>query len=233
MAGLFTSEVRSLTDPEVRSLTERERPLAPEEEELLNALKKIAEEATRGEPVGMDGLWSTITYVVNWYRADSWVADEEGKMNLHEIVDPARAVLAVLRNDANSGAVFNALGDGDFFEGIASRDALIADLEKLVVRGARHVRRKRPRTRPARIDLRLLVGHLANDWVILTNTHFSSDWHDGAPISLGARFVYEFVKVVDPASLPSLRTATRWVVHARRRGKIPGYFSSARRKDAI
>jgi hypothetical protein len=164
-------------------------PLASEELfELLNTLKKIAEKATDRKPVDIEFLRSTITYAVQCHRVDSWVADEKEKMNLHEIVDPARAVLAVLRNDANSGVVFMALGDGDLFEGIVSRDALLADLEKLAALGARVTPPKNPPWRPSRIDLRLLVGHLANNWVILTNANFTSDWRKEAePMSLGAR----------------------------------------------
>ena len=155
-------------------------PLASEELfELLNTLKKIAEKATDRKPVESScGRQSHTRF--NAIEFDSWVADEKEKMNLHEIVDPARAVLAVLRNDANSGVVFMALGDGDLFEGIASRDALLADLEKLAALGARVTPPKNSPWRPSRIDLRLLVGHLANNWVILTNANFTSDWRKEA-----------------------------------------------------
>jgi len=200
------------------------------------AIDELAEKAMRGglrlEPVDLALLRATIAEAVEGYEVDAWVAEEVGKMNVHEVVDPARAIVAILCNNANDGTVFDALGDGDFFEGIARRDVLIADLEKLAARGAQCMPRKRPRARPARIDLRLLVGHLANSWTVLTKTHFSSAWAGIEPVSPGAQFVHAVVAAVDPASLPHLPTAARWVVKARRNGKLPGYFGGAGRRDA-
>jgi len=156
------------------------QPLASEQlSALLETLRKIAEMATGGASVDMELLRWTIEDAVQWYEIDPWVEAEVNKMNVHEVVGPARVVLAILRNEANGGVVFDALGDGDFFEGIRRRNALIADLERLEARAAQHTPPKRPNNRPPRTDLRLLVGHLANGWLLLTNTRFSSDWNKG------------------------------------------------------
>jgi hypothetical protein len=216
--------VKEAPDPE---------PLTPEQlSALLETLRKIAKEAT-DEPLDMELLRREIEDAVQWHRVDPWVEAEIEKMNFHEIVEPARTILAILSNDDNSGLVSAALAGDDFFKGIRRRDALIADLEKLAAHAQKLPPRKNPANRPAGIDLRLLVGHLANTWLVLTNTPFTSEWRKTDPMSFGAQFVYEFVKVVDPVSLPSLPTATRWVVNKRLRGKLPGYFGSASRKHAI
>lgn len=200
---------------------------------LLETLRKIAEKATEGVPVDMKLLRSEIEDAVQWYEIDPWAEAEAKKMNLHEIGGPVRVILAALRNDANDGIMFAALGDGDFFEGIRRRDSLIADLERLRERAAKHMPRKGPNHRPAGTNLRRLVGHLANGWSLVTNSHFSSDWIGEQPATSGVQFVHEVVKVLDPSSLSQLRTATRWVVKARKDGKLPGYFNDRSRKDAI
>jgi len=200
---------------------------------LLETLRKIAEKATGLASVDMEVLRWTVEDAVQWYRIDPWAEAEFKKMTIHEIVGPVGVILATLRNDANNGFMFNALGDGDFFKGVRRRDALIAYLERLVARAPRHRPPKRPNHRPPGTNLRRLVGHLANGWLLLTNNHFSNDWMGKDPISPGAQFVHAVVKVVDPSSLPQLPVATRWVVNARRKGRLPGYFNDASRKDAI
>jgi hypothetical protein len=200
---------------------------------LLETVRKIAEQATSGKPLDIEMLRESIVYAIQWYRVDPWVEAEIDKMTIHEIAAPLDVVVAALRNDANSGVIFNALGGGDFFEGIRRRKTLVADLERLAALAAQHSPAQKPKHRPAALNLRRLVGHLANDWQVLTGNPFKSDWVCKEPISLGAQFVHAIVKVVDPSSLPQLPTATRWVVSARLRGKLPGYFGGAGRKDAI
>ncbi len=210
--------------------------LAPEQfSELLETLRKIVEEATgEAEIVDMEVLpWWTVAAAVQGYRADAWVGEEVKRMDVHKIAGPLRnTVLPILRNDANSGVLIDALGDGDFFKGVDLLPAVIGALERLAAGGAQHAPSKRVRARPARIDLRLLVGHLAVGWERLTKTRFSSRWHRGEPISLGTRFVHAVVKTVDPESSHALPTATRWVVHALKNGKVPGYFNDASRRSA-
>ena len=167
---------------------------------LLDTLRKIAERATKGSAIDMALLNSEIGGAIQGYEVDRWVkAEVINKMTLHEILGPVGVVLAALRNDANSGVIFDALGDGDFFEGILRRDALIANLERLEARAPQHIPPKKPNHRAAGINLRCFIGHLANAWLVLTNSRFSSYWIDEHPASLSTQFVHAVVKVLDPS----------------------------------
>jgi hypothetical protein len=217
---------------------------------LLETVRKITEKATSEAPVDMEMLRWSIIDAIQGYRVDSWSETEISKVNIHEIAAPLDLVIAALRNDANGALIHQAIAENgnirylshwlaysnkpdNFFAAIRRREALLADLERLKACAAQYVPPKRPRHREPWTNLRLFVGHLANGWLVATNSSFTSDWSTKEPVSLGAQFVYEVVKVVDPSSLPKLQTATRWVVHARLRGKLPGYFSDTSRKDAI
>jgi hypothetical protein len=222
----------------VKETPDPEQLTAEQLSSLLEILEEIVAKATGERPVDMELLRSTIEEAVQCYRVDSWVAREVEKMNIHEIEGPARTVLAILGNDANSGVVFKTLADGDVFEGVRRRTALIADLERLAACAAQHAPRKNLANRPAGIDLRLFVGHLANGWLLLTHVSFTSRWHRNPdstvlPVSLGAQFVHAVVKVVDSSRLGDLPTAMREVVKRRLRGKYPGYFNDKSRKDAL
>jgi hypothetical protein len=226
------------------------KPLTPEQlSSLLETLREIVAKAS-GRPVDMELLQSTIEEAVQWYRADPWVAREFEKMTVHEIEAPVRT-LAILKNDANSGVVFDALAGDDIFKGVRRRTALIAYLERLVARAFRqHPPPQNPANRPAGIDLRLFVGHLANCWSLLVQesdtgaplvpfkARFTNRWHRNpdktvSPVSLGAQFVHAVLKVVDSSRLTDLPTAMRWVIEQRSKGKFPGYFNDNSRKDAL
>jgi hypothetical protein len=178
-------------------------------------------------------LRSQLKFAVQWYEAEPWAEGQADAMTLHEIAGPIDVLLAALQNSANDGEVYMVLGGGDLFKGVRRRDALVGYLARLKASAAHHKPRKAPSYRPPNVNLRRLVGTLASTWVGATGWTFGGDWHGGEPVSPAAQFAHAVVKAVDPAALPQLKTATRWVAHARKRKKVPGYFNDVARKDAI
>jgi hypothetical protein len=206
----------------------------PEFEGLLRELEALVAAEASG-PVDAKKLREEITYVVSWYGADRYVADYVSKLRMHELAQPLPLVIELLKAEENERAIIVALGGNpngtvDIKYGAEHRRALIADLEKI----ARVVPTpsKRPAHRPPRLDLRLLVGTLANYWLLTTGRPFTSLWAKRDPVSAGAQFVHAVVSYIDPAGLSALPRATEWVVNARRKGKVPGWFGDEGRRAA-
>jgi hypothetical protein len=196
---------------------------------LLETLRTTAEKATPGRQVDTALLAQTIKDAVQWYRVDKWI-EAQPKATIHEAVEPARALLGLLR--ANHGQACNILGDSNRLA------SFVADLETLQAGAERHTPQKRAPNRPPHADLRLFVGHLANGWLVLTGREFTLQWDRTEmglePISLGAQFIHAAVKALYPERLAELPQAARKVHWKRNKEKkVPGYFNTESRKDAL
>jgi hypothetical protein len=135
------------------------------------------------------GLRDEIKYVACWYYAEAWIAEESGKrINLHEVREPVAHIVDALKNDANDGLIYGVLagntdGSIDLDCAIKRRASLIADLEKIATAATNFEPPQKSPYRPPRVDLRLLVGHLANYWVCTTDAQFTQNWHKGEPLT--------------------------------------------------
>jgi hypothetical protein len=189
---------------------------------LLGDLAKIVSRTGKElDEKGLRSLREGIEEAITWYGT-SQVAHEASKITLREIAEPLARVLEPLKREGNRHAVIRTLGGehGSYYLdielGVERRKALIADLERIAAMPPPE-RRRGARGNP---DLHRLVHPLANEWLVLTGTRFTQDWHHKTPVTGGAEFVHAVVKFIDPENLTAVRKMTERVVKERNRGIV-------------
>ncbi len=189
-------------------------------EALLGDLAKIVSRSGKElDDKGLRSLRDGVEGAVTWYGTSQFAADEASKITLREITKPLARVLETLKREGNRHAVISALGGehGSFYcdieLGVERRKALIADLERIAAMPQPERRRGARGNR----DLHHLVHRLANEWLVLTDTRFTQDWHDKIPVTGGAEFVHAVVKFIDPENLTAVPKMTERVVKERNR----------------
>jgi hypothetical protein len=200
---------------------------------LLDRLTGLLIEGSKDGAPDLANLDVCVRGAILSYLVDRFAADHAARSNLHEAAEPLARVLNVLRSDANMPAIFSAIAGDDLILASQRYETLIGDLEKIAARASSTAPRKAAAKRPADVCLRLLVGDLANIWLCATGQDFTQNWHGCEPVSLGAQFLHAVVDFADPAKLPALREAHRWVIGARRQGRLVGPFNSKTRRAAI
>jgi hypothetical protein len=200
-------------------------------DKLLKKLRGYLLKGKKNQQVDLTYLKETVVWAISLYDAEQYTAHDVSRRNLHKIEKPLARVIEILKNAANDSDIFYALAGNrdrhtiDLELAVERHDSLLRHLEKIAEAVPLAAPPKRPPNRPPRIDLRLLVGSLANYWLCATNTDFTQYWtNKGEPISLGAQFVYAVVEFIDPKSLPALPKITEWVVEKRGEGEVPGWF---------
>lgn len=206
-------------------------------EELLKELEGYLVAGAKDGSPDLSGLRDEIKFVACWYYVEKFLPEELKRINLHEVGEPLARVIDILKNDANDGLIFDALARSPerhtIDQAVERRNSLLRDLEKIRTAASKAASpSKRAPHRPARIDLRLLVGDLANYWLLTTGAEFTQDWQKGNPLTLSAQFVYAIVEFIDPKSRPALPGVTEWVVAERRKGKVMGWFGDVGRRAA-
>ena len=206
-------------------------------EQLLKEVESYLIAATKHGLPDLLGLRDEIKYVACWYYADAWIAEESKRINLHEVREPVARIVDILKNDANHGLIYRALAgnaDGSVDLDYATKRcaSLVADLEKIATAATNFEPPREPPYRPPRVDLRLLVGYLANYWVCTTDAQFTQNWHKGEPLTPSAQFVYAIVKFLNSESLSALPSITEWIVRERREGNVCGWFDDEGRRGA-
>jgi len=184
-------------------------------ERLLDELTKIM----RGIGVELDeekreALRSSVTPAVSWYGVLQWSKDDDAASEaaLRKLRTPLTTTLKMLKHPVLESAISYTLGKGDLPPGHCDielgaerREALISALEEIAA-SLPPSRRRRTSGNPGNRDLHQLVHTLANDWIGLTEHHFSQSSKGGASAANAAtRFVYAYVDFVDPSARKQVR----------------------------